>query len=464
MKKYRDESNIDAAFIKVQQHWGNFLDASTIDTPDEAMNIMANVWLKYQAISCRLWARAAYYQQSGAYGFRDQLQDSQIFLDNQPELTKNQILLHAAHQFSDGRVLHWWHAITEEGLDAGASDDLLWLPFMTIRYLKETAEWNFLNTPSPYYDTHKSQPLLHHCLQAIDFSLQHFSPRGLPLIRSADWNDGLCAVGLKGKGESVWLAHFLYYLLKEFIRILDNLQLAAKADEYQKRAGELQRAINEFGWDGEWFWRASKDNGELIGSRKNTDGKIFLNAQTWSIIAKSTDEKRQVQVMQKVEENLESKVGPMLLHPAYQLPDPLIGYLSRYAPGVRENGGVYTHAATWMIWAECLLGRNDAAYRIFKKICPIYNNQNADTYLAEPYVTPGNIDGIESANYGRGGWTWYTGSAAWLHNVIVDHILGIKADYDGLLVTPCLPAGWQNVYVKRKFRGVIGRRYGWERV
>jgi cellobiose phosphorylase len=454
IRNYRNPDNIESAFQEMQREWDRYLTATTVETPDEALNFMTNIWLKYQSISGRLWGRAAYYQQSGAFGFRDQLQDSQIFLYMRPDLTKKQILYHAKHQLKEGKVLHWWHPITDQGSDGNMSDDLLWLPFITIQYLKETVDWSILDENLPFYDDPVSQTLFEHCLRAIDLVLDRFSDRGLPLILAGDWNDGLSAVGLDGKGESIWLAHFLYYILIEIQPILEQKNLSERIVYYRQRADELKKAINEIGWDGNWFWRASKDNGKLIGSHQNKEGKIFLNPQTWAVIANSTSEERQLKIMHEVESLLESEVGPTLFRPAYKSPDPEIGYLSRYAPGVRENGGIYTHAAIWSIWADCLLKQKEAAYRIYRKICPIYNSQNPDRYCAEPYVTPGNIDSPDSPHYGRGGWTWYTGSAAWLFRITVDNLLGIKADYDGLIIDPCLPDDWKEVKIKRLFRGM----------
>jgi cellobiose phosphorylase len=453
IERYRQNGTIEWAFSTMKEKWLQMLNTTTVDTTDVALNLMTNTWLKYQTISGRIWGRAAYYQQSGAYGFRDQLQDSQLFLYIDPELTKNQILLHANHQFKDGRVLHWWHPITEEGLDGNISDDLLWLPFVTIQYLKETANWNFLKEKVPFYDDSKPTSILDHCLKAIGRVLNRFSKRGLPLILAGDWNDGMSAVGLERRGESIWLAHFLFYILQEFKPILEYFKLDEKIKLYNRRAEKLQKAINQFGWDGNWFWRASKDNGELIGSHSNAEGKIFLNPQTWSVIAGSTDCDRQIQAMSEVEKKLDSDIGPLLLSPAYSNPDPLVGYLSRYAPGLRENGGVYTHAAVWSIWAASLLENSELAYGIYKKLCPINNGMNPDRYVAEPYVTPGNIDGVDSSHYGRGSWSWYTGSAGWLFRVTIDNLIGIQADYNGLLVKPLLPKDWKEVRVKRLFRG-----------
>ncbi len=452
IKKLRSGGSVESEYKKVIENWANITDKTCIETPDDAINFMTNSWLQYQTISGRIWARASYYQQSGAYGYRDQLQDSQIFLYSDPELTKKQILLHATHQFKEGHVLHWWHPLSEQGLDARMSDDLLWLPFLVIQYLKETAEWSVLSEQISYYGSEEKESLLKHCLKAIDLVLTRMSDRGLPLILAGDWNDGLSGVGLEKKGESIWLAHFLYYILTEMGIILKHENLEAKESGYLKQAKIIKETVNNIGWDDEWYWRASKDNGEIIGSKANKEGRIFLNLQTWAVIAGVAEGDRQKRVMKSVEQNLESDVGPLLLYPAYLKPDCNIGYLSRYAPGVRENGGVYTHAATWAIWAACILKDSSLVYRLYKKISPIYNGKNPERYMAEPYVTPGNIDGPDSPYYGRGGWSWYTGSAAWLFRITIDHLIGIRADYDGLIIDPCYPVDWETIYITRSFR------------
>ncbi len=453
LNKYSSHEKIEEAFKRVQKKWDEFLLPTRIETPDAGLNFLANNFLKYQTISGRLWGRAAYYQQSGAFGFRDQLQDSQVFFYSHADLALEQLRLHARHQFANGKVLHWWHPIIEEGRDGGMSDDLLWLPFITIQYLKETGNFDVLDEPLEFYDDKKKKPLLIHLLRAIDLSITRKSERGLPLILSGDWNDGLSGVGLDGKGESLWLAHFLYLILSEMDFILKRRGLQNKAKDYQREAKELKKAINEYGWDGEWFWRATKDSGELIGSRKNSEGKIYLNPQTWAVLAHVAAPARQQKALSSAEKYLLKDFGPLLFFPAYQKPDEFIGYLSRYAPGVRENGGVYTHAAIWMILAECEMGRCTRANEILRRISPIYNGLQPRRYMAEPYVTPGNIDGIESPYFGRGAWTWYTGSASWMLRAILDYIIGVRADYDGLRIKPCFPEDWHHVIMNRYFRG-----------
>lgn len=453
-RKYQSIALVKQELDHTQSVWAARLNATTVETPDEALNLMVNKWLKYQAISGRLLARSAYYQQSGAFGFRDQLQDSQIYLSSEPELTRKRIVEHARHQFVDGTVLHWWHPILNEGLHSEMSDNLLWLPFVTLSYLKETANDAFLKEKVAYYDqTDQLGSIYEHCCAAIDKSLTRFSDRGLPLIGEGDWNDGLSAVGVAGKGESIWLAHFLVYLLKRFSKISEKVGDIKRSTEYTIRWEKLISDLNRHGWDGQWFIRGTKDSGESFGSNANTYGKIFLNSQTWSVISDSTSKERQILAMDAISKNLLKKNGPLLLYPAYRKVDPEIGYLTRYAPGARENGGVYTHAATWAIWAYSKLGQTEAAYDVFRKLCPINNGLEPDIYLAEPYVTPGNIDGPDSDFYGRGGWTWYTGSAAWLQKVVLERILGVRATDEGLLIDPHLPSEWASCRVRRLFRG-----------
>ncbi len=453
IKKYRSVKEVDAAYAGVQKRWDNLLSTVDIDTPDDAMNLMLNTWLKYQAISGRLWGRTAYYQTGGAFGFRDQLQDSQIFLPIDSERTKQQILLQARHQFKDGTVYHWWHPISEIGLHTKITDNLLWLPFVINNYLNETNDFDILKCREPFVDDANPTSLYEHCILALAKSLQRFSERGLPLIGSGDWNDGLSAVGLDMKGESVWLGHFLHLILNDFALIAEKHGDAAQAQQYRNRAQRLKETINDIAWDGEWYYRGTKDNGEKIGSKENSEGQIYLNAQTWAVIAGVADRDRAAQVMKMVEEKLEYKAGPLLLHPAYKTPDKFIGYLSRYAAGMRENGGVYTHAATWTVIAEALLGRGEAAFRMFSKLNPINRGKKPDEYFAEPYVTPGNIEGPDSQFYGRGGWTWYTGSAAWLFKVGLEWILGIRPTVAGLVIDPCIPSEWDGFKVRRTFRG-----------
>lgn len=457
IKKYFDVRNVDAALAEVKKFWNDMLSGLIVKTPDDALNIMTNTWLKYQAISGRIWGRCAYYQSSGAYGFRDQLQDSQIFLPLNTALTKKQILLHAAHQFKDGTVYHWWHTLAEWGPRTKKVDDLLWLVFVTLSYIEETADFKILKERVKFVDG-GSATLLEHCERSIKKVLSRFSKRGLPLIGEGDWNDGMNFVGVEMKGESIWMAHFLADILKRWSQeVLSGKKVNKRSDakRYLKKFEDIKKAINKYAWDGEWYWRATCDDGTLVGSSKNKEGRIFLNAQIWAVIAGTGTEERIRKALDSCAKYIYRDYGAILLYPAFSEPNDKIGYISRYAAGVRENGGVYTHAATWAVIAECMRKNADLAYDLYSKICPPNRSKDIDHYKAEPYVTPGNSDGPDSVNYGRGSWTWYTGSAAWLCRVATNWILGIRPVPDGLLIDPCIPSGWDGFEVTRKFRGAV---------
>jgi cellobiose phosphorylase len=454
LKKFVDQKNIDSALIELKLFWQKLFDTLVIETPDKAMNLLVNKWLRYQAIAGRLWARTAYYQQSGAFGFRDQLQDSLVFLPIDPTKTEDQIRLHARHQFEDGTVLHWWHPISDTGLSTKMTDDLLWLPFVIINYIDETGNYKILDIKETYYDNkNKKDSLFNHSVAAIEKVLTRMSQRGLTLIGAGDWNDGLSAVGLDMKGESVWLSEFFYLILVRFSELCKEIGKNNLHKKYSSKASDLKKVFDKYAWDGEWFWRATKDDGKKVGSKTSSEGKIYLNSQTWSVISGIANTSKQKKAMNAVSKHLLKMNGCLLLSPAYTRSDKMIGYLSRYAPGRRENGGVYTHAATWSIWAYSLLKQNDLAFKAYKNLCPIYNGMNPDEYVAEPFVTPGNIDGPKSPNYGMGGWTWYTGSASWYQKVIVDWILGVRATHKGMVVDPCIPSDWREFSLKRLFRG-----------
>lgn len=455
LSKYKTTEQIDLAFETVKAMWTEMLGTLEIKTPDDAMNLVVNKWFRYQAIAGRLWGRTAYYQQSGAFGFRDQLQDSLVYLPIDERLTENQIKLHARHQFKDGTVLHWWHPIAEVGLPTKMVDDLLWLPFLIYNYLDETNNYDILNHKEPFYDDKEEVTLLEHCKRSINMVLTRFSERGLPLIGAGDWNDGLSAVGLEMKGESVWMAEFFYLILKRFEHIATRISDQNLAAFYSEKATALKGAFDEHAWDGKWYYRGTKDSGAKFGSSECEEGKIFLNPQIWSVISGIAPADKMKTAMDSVSEHLLKNNGCLLLYPAYTKPDKYIGYLSRYAPSRRENGGVYTHAATWAVWAYALMKDGKNAYKAYKNLCPIYSGMDPDKYVAEPYVTPGNIDGPDSPNYGMAGWTWYSGSAAWFQKVITDWILGVRSSEEGLIVDPCIPEEWDEYSVKRLFRGTV---------
>ncbi len=452
--RYTSVDACEQAFAGVQKFWSRFIDAEQVETPDDALNFMTNIWLKYQAISCRIWGKSAFYQVSAGYGFRDQLQDSQIFLVGDPAYARKQMLLHAGQQFVEGDVLHWWFSIRGGGPRTNCSDDLLWMPFILDAYLKETADHSILDEQVPYLNA-AAESLYDHCKRAIERSFSRFSPRGVPLMGDHDWNDGLSAVGTLLKGESFWVAEFLYMILGNFIPVAlerGDTRFAERCDGVRQN---LKDAFNRHGWDGQWYLQATTDDGLLLGSQENDEGKIFLMPNIWAVISEAAEGDRGEVAMEAVSEYLLRDYGTLLNFPAFTHPRPDVGYVTRYAPGLRENGGVYTHAATWSVWAYSLIGQPERAYQAYSRICPPNRSADIETYKAEPYVTPGNIDGPLSEFYGRGGWTWYTGSAQWLHRVATHWILGIRPQADGLLVAPSIPAQWDGFKVRRTFRRAV---------
>ncbi|HLD50427.1 MAG TPA: glycosyl transferase family 36 [bacterium] len=460
IKKYTNPKTADQELSKVKALWDSFVNATTIETPDESLNFMTNIWLKYQAISARLWARCAYYQSSGGFGYRDQLQDCQIFFSTKPELAKKQILLHAEQQFQDGTVYHWWHHGTNTGAITHCSDDLLWLDFITLNYLDETNDEAILDTvvkflPDPKTKQAAEGSLYDHCLRSIDKVFTRFSNRGLPLMGECDWNDGLSHVGIHWKGESIWLGQFLYGILTRIVPVMESRGDKKKAADYSKKAEDLKKAINEQGWDGEWYVGATRDDGRPLGSKTQKEGKIFLNCQTWAVITGVAEGARAKEAMGAARKWLYKKYGPLLLTPGYSVTDPTIGYITRYAPSVRENGGLYTHAGTWAVQAEAMMREGDKSYEVYRSFNPILRGLDPDLYYAEPYVTSGNVDGPDSPNNGRGSWTWYTGSGAWYAVVVLNWLLGIRPVKAGLLIDPVIPKKWPGFTAKRLFRGVV---------
>ncbi|MCK4463210.1 MAG: glycosyl transferase family 36 [Candidatus Omnitrophica bacterium] len=453
-RKYHSISETDKALEKTKEFWEKLLSGIMVNTPDESFNILTNYWLKYQAISGRIWAKSAYYQSSGGYGFRDQLQDSQVFLPIRPELCKKQILMHAEHQFTDGTVHHWWHQLSTMGAITEMTDDLLWLVYVLLSYLEETKDFKILDIKKPYLDG-PAGSIYEHCTKAIDKVLSRFSKRGLPLMGAGDWNDGFNLIGIDWKGESVWLAQFLYDILLRFAPVAEKKKDRKRAKKYVALAGKIKTAVNKYCWDGKWYFAATRDDGKLVGSSRNKEGKIYLMTQAWGIFNDVSTEERKMKSVKAIEKYLWGKYGPLLIAPGFTKPNENIGYITRYAPGTRENGGVYTHAACWAVLAECYLGRGEKAYKMYSSFCPIKRGMEPDVYKVEPYVLPGNTNGPQAADYGAGGWTWYTGSGTWLYRVSTNWILGVRPISEGLLIDPCIPKIWDGFSMKRVYRKAV---------
>ncbi|MEM8757659.1 MAG: glycosyl transferase family 36 [Planctomycetota bacterium] len=452
LEPYRSLERAFAVPAEAERAWRERLGTTAVETGLDDFDAMNNTWLRYQAISSRLWGRTGYYQQSGAFGFRDQLQDSQVWLPIDPAECRAQILRHAAQQFQDGSVYHWWHPLTNDGNHTSCSDDYLWLPFLVANYIKETDDLSILDEQTAFVDG-GSASVETHCDLAIDRAFSRTSDRGLPHIGAMDWNDGLSACGLEERGESVWLGFFLSGILSDFSAVLRARGRGGRADDLLAARDRYTDAIETHAWDGAWYRRATKDDGGWLGSASNEAGRIYLNPQTWAVLNEMGSAERRETAWASVREHLLRDMGPLLLAPAYSIPDRAIGYITRYTPGSRENGGVYMHAAVWALAAACKQRDRASATRIWESISPPRRGADADAYRAEPYVTPGNVDGPDSATPGSAGWTWYTGSAAWLNRVSMEWILGIRPVFGGLLIDPCPIEGMGPVSVRRLWRG-----------
>lgn len=459
------------AFRNIKEFWENRLEVLSVETPDRSMNVMLNGWLLYQVISCRLWARTAFYQAGGAFGFRDQLQDSRSIAHIMPDLVRNQIILHAKHQFVEGDVQHWWHEPSSKGTRTRISDDLLWLPYVTSEYIRISGDDSILGEQVPFlqgevlkefederYDkpgiSDEISSIYDHCVRTIDRSL-NFGEHGIPLMGAGDWNDGMNTVGNRGKGESVWLGWFLYATLRKFIPICEKRGDKERAKKYTDASKSIIKSIEENAWDGSWYRRAYFDNGMPLGSIQNSECKIDSISQSWAVISEGGDRKRVAEAMNSLENYLVLRSEGLikLLTPPFDESDLEPGYIKGYLPGVRENGGQYTHAAAWAIIAFAKLGDGDKAYELFELINPINHTRTPieiSTYKVEPYVMPADVYAVPP-HVGRGGWTWYTGSASWYYQAGLEHILGFNKNGDKLVMEPCIPKKWKAYSVNYRY-------------
>ncbi len=468
IERYR-ALDLDAALKEVTDFWDQTLGAIQVKTPDRSMDIMVNGWLLYQTLGCRVWARTAFYQSSGAYGFRDQLQDVMALVVSRPGIAREHILRAAARQFEAGDVQHWWLPTSGQGVKTRVSDDRVWLAFVVAHYLEVTEDFEVLEQQVPFLaggplapEAHESfsapEPkamgtLFDHCVRALDSSLA-IGSHGLPLFGAGDWNDGMNRVGAAGRGESVWLGWFLHAALLKFAPIAERRGQSAAAAVWRKHAFTLQQAIEREAWDGDWYRRGYFDDGTPLGSVASDECRIDSIAQSWAVISGAAERERAVRAMSAVDSQLVSRSDGLvkLFTPAFDRTRHDPGYIKAYPPGIRENGGQYTHAAMWSTLAFALLGDGDRAGELFSILNPINHASTRAAihrYKVEPYVVCADVYSSPEL-VGRGGWTWYTGSAGWMYRTAVEGILGIHLRGGILSIEPCIPRGWPGFEITYK--------------
>ena len=455
--------DFDERLVRNREAWDAFLETIQIDTPDEAMNLLVNRWLPYQSLACRIRARSAFYQASGAFGFRDQLQDTLALLMHDPELARAQILNAASRQFPEGDVQHWWLPRTGAGVRTMISDDVVWLGYAVAHFVAVTGDVSILDEEVPFltgpalkpgeHDAfftpepmREAVPVYEHAARGLDLAIARTAESGLPLILGGDWNDGMNRVGEGGKGDSVWLGWFLLATLRGIIPLARERGDKERADAWERHMHALAKALEKNGWDGEWYRRASYDDGTPLGSSRSDECRIDSIAQSWSVLAGGDREHASRAMDSAMRELVDKDLSIVrLFKPPFRDTEKEPGYIKSYPPGVRENGGQYTHAATWFVIALAGLGRADDAWACFQMLNPLNHaltEQDAERYRVEPYVVAADVYS-EGSMAGRGGWTWYTGSAGWLYRAAVEGILGISRRGGRLLVEPALPGTWE---------------------
>ena len=475
LQRFRKVDAARTALEGVWEYWNRTLGAVNVDTPDPSVNMMANGWLLYQTLGCRVWGRSGFYQSGGAFVFRDQLQDVMALVHAEPAVARKHILLAASRQFREGDVQHWWHPPAGRGVRTHFSDDYLWLPFVVCRYVSTVADTGVLDEMVPflegrtlrpdeeaYYDlpnrSEEEASLYQHCVRSIENGLK-FGEHGLPLIGCGDWNDGMNLVGKDGRGESVWLAFFLYDVLTRFAPLARARGDHDFAERCLAHARDLQRNIEENAWDGEWYRRAWFDNGEPLGSHSNQECQIDSLPQSWSVISGAGDPSRSRQAMESVDQRLVRRDAGLiqLFDPPFDKSPLNPGYIKAYIPGVRENGGQYTHAAIWTAMAFAAMGKNERAWELFTLLNPVHHGGTPEeiaTYKVEPYVVAADVYAV-APHTGRGGWTWYTGSASWMYRLLVETLLGVHLEGNQLRLDPRLPDAWDSYKIHYRYRQTV---------
>ena len=470
--RYRDPATAEQAYRENVHRWDEFLGTIEARTPDVGLNLLVNRWLPYQSLACRFWGRTALYQSGGAYGYRDQLQDCMSFVYGRPELARAHILRAASRQFLEGDAQHWWHPPGGKGVRTRYSDDYLFLPYVTAFYIEKSGDKSILDAAAPFIKSaqlaegqdedyglpsvsEEVAPLYEHCVRAMDRAAPRGS-HGLPLMGCGDWNDGMNLVGQHGKGESVWLAFFLYEVLNQFATLARKRDDIGTAERLELQAGRLRGNIEQSAWDGKWYRRAYFDDGTPLGSTENSECQIDSISQSWSVLSGAGTQERSVTAMESLYQRLvrSNEKLILLLDPPFDKSSLNPGYIKGYVPGVRENGGQYTHGAIWAVMAFAEMGETERAWELFSIINPIHHGSSPDSiakYRVEPYVVAADVYGAEP-HIGRGGWTWYTGSSGWMYRLIMESLLGVTLDVDKLRFNPRPPRDWPSFKIHYRFR------------
>lgn len=457
-----DLSNIDRMFVALQSKWDNTLSYIKAETPDKDFNLMMNVWNQYQAAVTFDMARNSGYYHGGLLfgtGMRDQFQDILGVVISDPDRVKKRLLNALRFQFRDGSTLHNFFRLTDWGERTNHSDTPLWIPFGIIEYMKETGDHSILGEVVPYYDG-ASGKVYEHLRRAIGFALSSTTRRGIPKIMNGDWNDTLDHVGPLGKGETIWGGFFLCYILKIAIDMfsstpLKKYRLAGDIRMWNAAYSKLKSVLNKYAWDGQWYVRAFNDNGDAIGSRKNKQGRIFLNSQTWSVISGAASKPRANKVMESVKQYLHRKNGMQICFPAYSEIEENVGLISRCVPGKKENGAIFNHASSWFILASVINGDAETAYNVYRSMLPVNSSKNIDRYEVEPYVYAEYVTGPDHETEGQASHSWLTGTTVWMLRIGLDYILGFKTSFEGISFSPNIPARWKSFKAERKFRGKL---------
>lgn len=457
INQYRNNDFIDGKLAEVKAYWDLYLSHVQVKTPDESVNLMLNVWNQYQSAVTFDMARNSGYYHGGLLfgtGMRDQFQDILGMVIVDPARVRSRILNALQYQFADGSTLHNFFKLTNHGERTHHSDTPLWISFGLVEYLNETHDFSILDEIVSFYDAGEAT-VYEHMKRSLDFAIGDCTERGLPKIRKGDWNDTLDHIGPQGKGETIWGAFFLCYVLKKTFELLDYKEDTIVKQRWQQAFESIEKTVNEIAWDGAWYVRAFRDNGQVVGSNQMAQGKLFLNSQTWAVISGAAPKERADAALQSCLEHLENKTGMQKVWPAYREVEDNIGLISRCVPGKKENGAVFNHASSWFVLAAILNGNVEDAFRIYRKMLPVNSSQSIgiERYETEPYVFSEYVTSREHETEGQASHSWLTGSSVWMYRIGLDWILGLQTSLKGITVNPSIPADWHSVRVTRKYQG-----------